>query len=124
MMNVGEVDHDAVTEPFPVVHLESDGNIGEYLIANGDAVRFLRSHHDVIVRRFDARDTILTVRNGVAYTRRIGTRLVPIRDEGIKTLERSMTRRVYGVASAIGHEHVLESDECGMDFVASMARAF
>ena len=120
------INDDVITEVFPEIHLEPNGHKGEHLIMTGDAARYLHDHPDIRVARFNPRDTILVVHDDTAYTRRIGTRLVPTENlgGGSKALRRVVSSRRYGVIGAIGHDYVLESDEVGIGLVVPLAKAF
>lgn len=125
-MNNAMNQDDVITEGFPEIHLEPNGHKDEHLIMNGDANRYLHDHPDIRVSRFDPKDTVLVVHDDTAYTRRIGTRLVPTENlgGGAKALRRVVSSRRYGVIGAIGHDYVLESDEVGIGLVVPLAKAF
>jgi hypothetical protein len=126
MMNIGAVDHDAITRPFPKVHIEHRRGVEEHFIPDGSAAEWLRMHPEVLLISFDPRDTVLDVRDGMASSRRIGTRIVPIDDiaDGTSVMRRVVSNRRHGIPTAIGLDYLMESDDGEQGIISSMARAF
>lgn len=104
----------------------------EYYIKNGDAVNAIRENDEIACQSFNPRDSILHVNThaGIAYTERIGTRIIPLKDVAADdeyscgAYSRMIENRRNGIASAIGKDFLMESDELPQGEVSVYAKGF
>lgn len=123
------------TDELPVVrivHMPPRFVPREMYVRNGDAARFLEERPVITVGHYDPRDSVMTVDDdGNANTHRIGTRIIPL-DEVAKdgrypcgALGLMVRNRREGrIASAIGHDYIMESDELTQGEITVYAKAF
>ena len=66
------------------------------------------------------------MKDGVASSRKIGTRIVPLDDiaDGTSVMRRVVSNRRHGIPTAIGLDYLMESDDSEQGIISSMARAF
>lgn len=122
------------TDELPMVHIEKmpPSYEPEFNIRNGDAVREVKNDSSIIVSRFNPHDTIMVhdKRSNTVSTRTIGTRIIPLQDIADSNVytcgaySRMIQNRRDGIASAIGHNFLMESDELTQGDVTVYAKAF
>lgn len=101
----------------------------EIYVKNGDAARHLLKNPHIVIKKFNPRDSIMVVDiNGTAQTRKIGTRITPLKNY-VDVHAAGAMRQVYedrkaGIAAAIGKDYLLESDEINQGEASALAKGF
>ena len=119
------------TDELPEVHImrmPPSYEPREHYVRNGAAGKWLHEHSNIPVSHYDPRDTIMRVNDGTANTGRIGTRIIPLDDLSYRypvgAMNRMIDNRNNGIASAIGHDYMMESDELTQGETTVYAKAF
>lgn len=125
------------TDELPAVHIVHmppcyQPHHHEFYVRNGDAAEFLKRNPDIRVKHYDPRDSVMTVDDdGNAITYRIGTRIIPLSEIALDkrypcgALSRMDDNRRKGrIASSIGHNFLMESDDLPQDEITTYAKAF
>lgn len=125
------------TDELPAVHIVHmppcyQPHHHELYVRNGDAAEFLKMNPDIRVKHYDPRDSVMTVDDdGNAITYRIGTRIIPLSEIALDkrypcgALSRMDDNRRKGrIASSIGHNFLMESDDLPQGEITTYAKAF
>lgn len=115
-----------------IVHMPPRFKPHELYVRNGDAAEFLERNPDIRVKHYDPRDSVMTIDdNGNAITYRIGTRIIPLSEVALDNrypcgaLSRMDDNRRKGrIASSIGHNFLMESDDLPQGEITTYAKAF
>lgn len=119
------------TDELPEVHIlrmPPSYEPREHYVRNGAAGKWLHEHRNIPVSHYDPRDVIMRVNDSTASTGRIGTRIIPLDDLSYRypvgAMNRMIDNRNNGIASAIGHDYLMESDELTQGETTVYAKAF
>lgn len=115
-----------------IVHMPPRFKPHELYVRNGDAAEFLERNPDIRVKHYDPRDSVMTIDdNGNAITYRIGTRIIPLSEIALDkrypcgALSRMDDNRRKGrIASSVGHNFLMESDDLPQGEITTYAKAF
>ena len=125
------------TDELPAVHIVHmppcyQPHHHELYVRNGDAAEFLERNPGIRVKHYDPRDSVMTIDdNGNAITYRIGTRIIPLSEIALDkrypcgALSRMDDNRRKGrIASSVGHNFLMESDDLPQGEITTYAKAF